>query len=96
MITLSQQTFAHAMTAVLSCHVQNFVVIGSSKVEREQNKISVKFELWWKIISEMGVWLYCYEPLQLTFLIAYVPVAPYTKNKPKFSKATLKFQLQFT
>ena len=37
--------FAHAMTAELSWHVQNFVVITVSKFAWEQNKICIKFKL---------------------------------------------------
>ena len=40
----SQQIFAHAMTAQLSWHVQNFVVITLSESMLKQNQISIKFE----------------------------------------------------
>ena len=40
----SQQNFAHAMTAVLSWHVQNFVVIQYLEIELKENLFSVKFE----------------------------------------------------
>ena len=44
----SQQTFAHATTAQLSCHVQNFVAIIILKSRWEWNEISIEFELRWK------------------------------------------------
>ena len=36
----SQQIFAHATTAQLSCHVQNFVVIAVLELRLEWNEIS--------------------------------------------------------
>ena len=46
---ISPQMFAHAMTTLLSCHVQNFVKISWSEFGLEQNEISITFELWlWK------------------------------------------------
>ena len=45
---ISLQNFAHAMTAQLSCHVQNFIVITWLQLGWEQNEISIGFELWWK------------------------------------------------
>ena len=47
---------AHAMTAQLSCHVQNSIAIISLQLEWEQNEIFIKFELRWKIIGELGLW----------------------------------------
>ena len=44
----SQQIFAHATTAQLSCHVQNFVAIIILKSRWEWNEISIEFELRWK------------------------------------------------
>ena len=44
----SQQISAHAMTAQVSCHVQNFVVITVLEWRWEWNEISIKFELRWK------------------------------------------------
>ena len=41
--------FAYASTAQLTCHVQNFMVITSIYLGWEQNEISIKFELQWKI-----------------------------------------------
>ena len=41
----SLQNFAHAMTAVLSWHVQNFVAITLLVFEWNQNEIFIKFEL---------------------------------------------------
>ena len=54
LIIKSQQNFAHVMTAWLSWHVQNFVVIKWLLVGLEPNNISTEFELWEKIVSEMG------------------------------------------
>ena len=50
----SQQIFAHAMTAQLSCHAQNFVVITILESSWEWNEISIEFELRWKPVSETG------------------------------------------
>ena len=44
----SQQIFAHATTAQLSCHVQNFAAIAVLESRWEWNEISIEFELWWK------------------------------------------------
>ena len=44
----SQQIFAHATTAQLSCHVQNFVAITVLESRWERNVISIEFELRWK------------------------------------------------
>ena len=44
----SQQIFAHATTAQLSCHVQNFVAITVLELRWEWNEISIEFELRWK------------------------------------------------
>ena len=33
------------MTAVLSCHVQKFVMISSPEMESQQGKFSIEFEL---------------------------------------------------
>ena len=44
----SQQISAHATTAQLSCHVQNFVAITVSEPRWEWNEISIEFELRWK------------------------------------------------
>ena len=52
MAIISKQIFAHATTAQLSCHVQNFVSI--TVLESRWNDISIKFELRWKTVSEMG------------------------------------------
>ena len=40
----SLQIFAYDMTALLSCHVQNFVVIWYQKFELQQNEFS--FKIW--------------------------------------------------
>ena len=44
----SQQIFAHATTAQLSCRVQNFVAITVLESRWEWNDISIEFELRWK------------------------------------------------
>ena len=44
----SQQILAHATTAQLSCHVQNFVAITVLESRWEWNEISIEFELRWK------------------------------------------------
>ena len=44
----SPQSFAHATTAQLSCHVQNFVAITLLESMWEWNEISIEFELRWK------------------------------------------------
>ena len=41
----SQQIFAHATTAQLSCHVQNFVAITVLELRWEWNENSIEFEL---------------------------------------------------
>ena len=41
----SQQFFAHTTTAMLSCRVQNFVVIGVKEFGSEQTEISMTYEL---------------------------------------------------
>ena len=47
----SQHVFAHATTAQLSCHAQNFVAITVLKSRWEWNEISIEFELRWKTVS---------------------------------------------
>ena len=44
----SRHIFAHATTAQLSCHVQNFVAITVLEPKWEWNEISIEFELRWK------------------------------------------------
>ena len=44
----SQQIFAHATTALLSCHVQNLVAITVLETRWEWKEIFIKFELRWK------------------------------------------------
>ena len=44
----SQQISAHATTAQLSCHVQNFAAITVSELRWERIEISIEFELRWK------------------------------------------------
>ena len=44
----SQQIIAHATTAQLSCHVQNFVATTVLVSRWEWNEISIEFELRWK------------------------------------------------
>ena len=43
-----QQHFAHDMTAVLSWHVQNFVVIIEPQLKFQQNKFTIELKLWMK------------------------------------------------
>ena len=42
----SLQKCVHDTTAVLSWHVQNFVVVWSTAIEKQLIKISIEFELW--------------------------------------------------
>ena len=50
-----QQIFAHATTAQLLCHVQNFVAINVLESRWEWNKISTALELQWKKnVNETG------------------------------------------
>ena len=42
------------MTAQLLCRVQNFTTMILPQLGWEQNEISIEFELWQKIICEMG------------------------------------------
>ena len=39
MVSQSDHNFAHAMTALLSWHVQNYDLIGSSKLKSEHKEI---------------------------------------------------------
>ena len=48
LVIRSQQIFAHATTAQLSCHVQNIVAITVLESRWECNEISIEFELRWK------------------------------------------------
>ena len=50
----SLQFFAHARTAQLSWHVQNFVVITELEFELELTEISIKFELHGGTVSGMS------------------------------------------
>ena len=54
LVIILQQNLTHATTAKLSCHVPNIVAITVLAFGWEQNEISITFELWWKIVSEMG------------------------------------------
>ena len=56
LIKWSPQNFAHAMTAVLSWHVQKFVVIWWSEIVHQWHQFFSKFESSAKIVSEMGPW----------------------------------------
>ena len=49
--TIALPNFAHATTAHLSCHVQNFITITSVQHEWNQTEISVEYELRWKYHS---------------------------------------------
>ena len=56
----SLQNFAHAMTAVLSWHVQKFVVIWWSEMELQQDDVSIEFDAHQgNIVSKMGLWCLC-------------------------------------
>ena len=46
--------FSHDMTAMLLCHVQNFVVIICKKLGWEQNKFCIECELCWRVDCKMG------------------------------------------
>ena len=51
--------FAHGMTAMLSCYVQNFIMIWYPAVELHYNQISIKFELWLKkSLVKWAPWLF--------------------------------------
>ena len=54
----SQQIFAHATTAQLSCHLQNFVAITVLKLRWEWNEISIEFDgkLVYKTGPRMSYW----------------------------------------
>ena len=54
---ISLQHFVHATTAQLSRHVQNFIAITWLHFGREQNGISIEFELRWKNRSWIGLQL---------------------------------------
>ena len=49
-----QQIFAHATTAQLSCHVQNFVAITVLELRWEWSEISIEFDCDGKTVSETG------------------------------------------
>ena len=40
------QIFANAMTAQMSCHAQNLIMINSQQYGWKQNVISIEFEIW--------------------------------------------------
>ena len=48
LVVRSQQIFAHATTAQLSCHAQNVIAITVLESRWEWNEISIEFELRWK------------------------------------------------
>ena len=52
----SQQIFAHATTAQLSCHVQNFVAITILESRWEWNEIFINLNCDGKTVSETGPW----------------------------------------
>ena len=54
-IIRSLQHFAHGMTAVLSCHVQNFIVITMPKLCRGLGQISIKLKILRKVSSVMSL-----------------------------------------
>ena len=51
---ISLQNFAHATTATMSCHEQNFIAITLPQLGWLQKEIPIKFELQWKNCSWMG------------------------------------------
>ena len=53
---ISLQSLAHATTAQLLWHVQNFIAITSLKLGWEGCEISIEFEFLWKIVREMSPW----------------------------------------
>ena len=60
----SQQIFAHATTAQLSCHVQIFVVITLLESRSEWNEIFSELELRWKKnVKNSGAQTCCHPPL---------------------------------
>ena len=48
LVIKSQQFFAHAMTAELSCHVKNFVAVTLAESRWEWKELFIEFELQWK------------------------------------------------
>ena len=50
--TRSQQNFAHATTARLSCHVQNCAPFIWSDLYESEMDFLIKFRFWWRIVSE--------------------------------------------
>ena len=61
----SLQIFAHAMTVVLSWHVQNFVVIPWLKMGWEQSNASIKLGLWLKKCQGLRAWIRLTLPASL-------------------------------
>ena len=51
------QTFPYAMTALLSCHVQNFIATNSWKFGWEQHEILIELKVWWKNHRCSRLWL---------------------------------------
>ena len=48
--TRSLENFAHAMTAQLSWHAQNFAATTFLESGPEQIEISIELELWWEYL----------------------------------------------
>ena len=67
--------FAHDTTAMLSCHVQNFVVLlhldfNGNKLKFPSNEISFKFGMWWKNSFRDGF----LEPLSKTIFSSTIEI----------------------
>ena len=60
------QNFAHSMTAQLSCHVQNLIMITALQLEWEQNEISVESEIQWQNLSWSGL----LGPISITLIMS--------------------------
>ena len=55
---IQQQTFAHDKKSQLSYHVWNVVRIALLEFGWEPYVLFTKCQLWWKIFSEMGPWMF--------------------------------------
>ena len=82
----SQPNFAHAITVQLVCHVKIIVAIALLEFGREQKLNFKEFQLWWKIVSEMGsripqtLTAHCEELSLINILLAWqeYPVATHS------------------
>ena len=64
MAVRSPQNFAHAMSAQLSCYVQNFMTLYLS-LDESEIAFSSNSNVYWKIVSEMGLCLLLELPCSL-------------------------------